>query len=285
MKQFCDLHTHSTYSDGTLSPAQLIRAAQAEGLGAVALTDHNTVSGLPAFLEAARGTEVEAVPGAEFSTDYQGTELHILGLFIRPEHYETITAMMDDAHRRKEQSNRDLIDALDRAGYALDYDSIKSRSPSGLINRAHIAGELTRLGYTADRQEAFSKLLSPKCGYYTPPERISAFDMIRTLKSMGAAAVLAHPFLSLKDETALREFIGAAKAAGLDGMEVRYASFDEAQTRLAGELVQAYDLLPSGGSDFHGENKPDIRLGWGKGNLRVPLSFLDGLKRRVKMGR
>lgn len=281
MEKLCDLHTHSTYSDGTFSPAQLIVAAREEGLAAIALCDHNTVSGLPSFLEAARGTGVEAIPGAEFSTDYRGAELHILGLFIRPEHYKAITDMMDEVQQRKERSNRELVHALNQAGYALDYDSIKSRSPSGLINRAHIAGELTRLGYTADRKEAFSKLLSPKCGYYRPPERIDAFEMIRILKSMGAAVVLAHPFLSLKEETALREFLRPAKEAGLDGMEVRYPLFDEEKTRSAERLAAEYDLLPSGGSDFHGENKPDIRLGRGKGNLKVPVSFLHRLKERA----
>lgn len=281
MEKLCDLHTHSNYSDGTLSPAQLLAAAEKAGLCAVALSDHNTVSGLPSFLEAARSSPVEAVPGAEFSTDYQGTEVHILGLFIRPEHYGTITAMMDEAHRRKEQSNRDLIDSLNRAGYTLDYETIKAQSPSGLINRAHIAAELTRLGYTASRKEAFSKLLSPKCGYYNPPERIDAFEMIRVIKSMGAVAVLAHPFLNLKEEDTLRVFLRQAKEAGLDGMEVCYPLFDGEQTRLAQILAEEYGLLPSGGSDFHGENKPDIRLGRGKGELKVPMSFLDGLRRRA----
>lgn len=281
MERLCDLHTHSTYSDGTLTPAQLLAAAQKAGLSAIALTDHNTVSGLPAFLEAAADFPVEAVPGAEFSTDYHGTELHILGLFIRPEHFETVTAMMDDAHRRKERSNRELVQALNRAGYALDYDSIKSRSPSGLINRAHIAGELTRLGYTADRKEAFSKLLSPECGYYNPPERISAVDMIRAIKAMGAAAVLAHPFLSLKEEAQLREFLQQGKDAGLDGMEVRYSTFSEEQTRTACQLIREFDLLPSGGSDFHGENKPDIAIGRGRGELQIPLDFLEGLRQRA----
>lgn len=282
MERLCDLHTHSSYSDGTLSPTQLIEAAEREGLAAVALTDHNTVSGLPDFLKAARNSGVEGIPGAEFSTEYQGTELHILGLFIRPEHYEPITAMMDDALRRKERSNRELVEALNRAGYVLDYDTIKSRTPGGFVNRAHIAAELTRLGYTADRKEAFSKLLSPKCGFYRPPQRIDAFEMIRTLKSMGAVVVLAHPFLSLKEEGALRAFLGPAAEAGLDGMEVRYPLFYAEQTRAAEKLAAEFGLLPSGGSDFHGENKPDIRLGQGKGGLNVPLSFLEGLRRQAQ---
>ena len=283
MKRFCDLHTHSNHSDGTLSPAQLIVAAQAADLAAVALTDHNTVSGLPEFLEAARETDVEAVPGAEFSTEYQGTELHILGLYIRPEHYEAITAMMDDVLRRKERSNRELVQALNHAGYDLDYDTIKNRTPGGFVNRAHIAAELTRLGYTADRKEAFSKLLSPKCGYYRPPQRIDAFDMIRTLKSMGIVTVLAHPFLSLKEEAVLQTFLGPAVEAGLDGMEVRYPLFDADQTQSAQRLAEQFGLLPSGGSDFHGDNKPDIQLGHGRGGLNVPLDFLSVLKQRRKI--
>lgn len=281
MEKLCDLHTHSTYSDGTLSPAQLLAKAREEGLSAIALCDHNTVLGLPDFMKAAENSPVEAIPGAEFSTDYRGTELHILGLFLRPEHFDDITAMMDEAQRRKECSNRELVDALNRAGYALDYGQIKSQSPSGFINRAHIAAELTRLGYTASRKEAFSKLLSPKCGFYNPPQRIDAFEMIRVIKSMGAAAVLAHPFLSLKEERSLRQFLGQAKAAGLDGMEVRYSTFDEGQTRLAEQLAQEFGMLPSGGSDFHGENKPDIQLGKGKGDLKVPMFFLDRLRQRA----
>lgn len=278
MDRTCDLHTHSTYSDGTFSPSALLDAAEAAGLSAVALCDHNTVAGLPDFLAAAEGRSIEAVPGAEFSTDYRGTELHILGLFIRPEHYERITALMDDAHRRKERSNRELVAALSRAGYELDYDLMKSRTPGGQINRAHIAAELVAKGYVSDRQEAFSRLLSPKCGLYNPPQRIDAFEMIRLLKSMGAAVVLAHPFLSLKEEAALREFLGPAKAAGLDGMEVRYPLFDEEKTRLAEQIAAQFGLLPSGGSDFHGANKPDISIGTGKGTLFVPLSFLNGLR-------
>lgn len=279
--KICDLHTHSNFSDGTLSPAQLVAAAQEEGLGAIALCDHNTVLGLPEFLAAAEGAALEAVPGAEFSTDYLNTELHILGLFIRPEHYDELTRMMEQAHARKEQSNRDLVEALRQAGYALDYDELKSRSPSGLINRAHIAGELIRLGYTADRNEAFSRLLSEKSGFYRRPERVGALEMIGILKEMGAVTVLAHPFLSIKDEPMLRGFLEKARNAGLDAMEVYYSKFDAAQTELAVALAGEYGLLPSGGSDFHGENKPDIRLGRGRGELEVPMSLYQRLKQRA----
>jgi predicted metal-dependent phosphoesterase TrpH len=278
MDRICDLHTHSCYSDGTLTPAQILKEADALGLSAVALCDHNTVEGLPDFLSAAQNHRVEAVPGAEFSTDYEGTELHILGLFIRPAYYEDISHRMEEMHRLKEQSNITLVDNLRRAGYDISYDRIREKA-LGQINRAHIAAELTALGYTANRKEAFSTLLKPGLGFYEPPRRIDAFEMIGYLRSIGAVPVWAHPFLSLKEEAAVRRFLGPAKEAGLRGMEILYPLHDAEQTRQATALAVTFDLLPSGGSDFHGDNKPDIRLGSGKGTLKVPLSFLHGLKK------
>lgn len=278
MKQYCDLHTHSNYSDGTLTPAQLLAATEAAGLAAVALTDHNTVAGLPDFLKAAESCAAEAVPGVEFSTDYGEVELHILGLFVRPEHYGPITRMTEQMMRRKEQSNRQLIEDLNKAGYELSYEKIKAAMPAGEPNRAHIAAELTRLGYTASNKEAFQTLLSAKRGLYQPPKRIDVFELIGFLHDAGMASVLAHPFLNLKEREALERFLGPAKEAGLMGMEVRYPLFTPEQTAVAEELAERFELLPSGGSDFHGENKPDIRLGAGKGQLHVPLHYLEGLK-------
>lgn len=277
MPQFCDLHVHSNFSDGTCTPAELIRLAEAAGLSAVALCDHNTVAGLPDFLAAGQGSAVETVPGIEFSTEYRGTELHILGLFIRPEHYATITEMMEDYHRRKERSNIDLVENLNRAGYAIDYAAIKAATPDGFVNRALIAAALTEKGYTVSIQAAFKTLLKPSHGYYTPPKRPDAFDIIRFIKSIGAAAVLAHPFLNL-DEAALREFLPEAKQAGLDGMEVLYSKFDADTTALACSMAEEFALLPSGGSDFHGSNKPDILVGTGRGDLHIPDRWLKNLK-------
>ena len=153
MEAFCDLHTHSVFSDGTDTPVQLLNKAEAAGLSAIALTDHNTVDGLPEFLEAAKGRRVRAVAGIEFSADYNGTELHILGLFVQPKHFDTISRLTEEYHQRKEQSNWELVDKLKNAGYVLDYDSIKARTPGGQVNRALIGAELTRLGYTPSIQD------------------------------------------------------------------------------------------------------------------------------------
>lgn len=276
--KLCDLHTHSTCSDGTLTPTELVKLALEKNLAAVALTDHNTVAGLPEFLEAARGTELEAVPGIEFSVDYGDIELHILGLFVKPEHYGPITERVEDMLRRKEQSNIDLVKNLEQAGIFLSYEDIKAATTTGQVNRALIAAEMLRKGYVGSIQEAFSKYLKQSHGYYNPPKRPDAFETIRFIRSLGAVAVWAHPFLNLKTEEAIREFLPEACQAGLQGMEVFYPKFDENQTALALQLVKEFGLQPSGGSDFHGENKPDIQLGSGKGSLLLPITLLEGLK-------
>lgn len=275
-----DLHTHSNYSDGTVGPETLVRMAEQAGLSAIALCDHNTIDGLEKFLDAARGSAVEAIPGVEFSTDYGDVELHIVGLWIGAEHYGAVKTLLQEALDRKEESNRLLIEGLNRAGMALDYGRIKDATPGGLVNRAVIAAEMVRLGYTESVKAAFSNWLSPKHGYFLPPKRLDCFEVIRFIRSIGAVSVLAHPFLNL-DEPELRVFLAQASKAGLDAMETRYSKFDEETSRKAKELAGEYGVLESGGSDFHGENKPDIRLGTGRGTLCVPEEFLTALKLRA----
>lgn len=279
--KLCDLHTHSVYSDGTWTPKQLLDEAERIGLGALALSDHNTVAGLPDFMGAAAGREILAIPGVEFSTDFEGKELHILGLFVKPEHYGSVTALLDAAQKQKEESNIELIGNLNRAGYALDYEKIRETTQGGQFNRAHVAAELLRLGYVADRQEAFDRLLSPKCGYYHPPKRMSSFETIEYIHSIGAVAVLAHPLLTLEEDR-LRIFLDRAAPLGLDGMETIYSTYDKATQLLAGAIADAYGLLHSGGSDFHGSNKPDIVLGFGRGNVAVPVELAYRLQERSR---
>jgi len=276
-----DLHTHSTFSDGTCSPAEIISLAVAAGLSAVALTDHNTVSGLPSFNRAAKQHQIDAVSGVEFSTDYDNVELHILGLFIPPEHYADVSSFLNTALLLKEESNLSLIASLNRAGLSLDYTKIKSETPGGLVNRAVIGAEMKRLGYVSSVQEAFSLWLSPKHGYFTPPKRLNCFDTIRFIKSIGGVAVLAHPFLNLA-ETELRIFLPLGVSAGLDGMETLYSKYDAPTSSLSTEIAREFRLLESGGSDFHGENKPDTHIAIGKGSLAVPDEFFYRLRERAR---
>ena len=271
-----DLHTHSTFSDGTLSPEELISLSVKCRLDAVALCDHNTVAGLPRFLAAAEGENLLPIPGIEFSTDYRGTELHILGLFIDPEHYPAVTEKVNTMLLQKEESNRNLIRALNNAGISLDYDQIAAGTPSGQVNRAVIAAEMVRRGYCRTVNDCFSRWLSPKLGYYVPPARLDVFEIISFINSIGAVSVLAHPFLNL-DEEGLRQFLKQAVPCGLDAMEVFYTEFSPEQRDCACAIAGEFGLALSGGSDFHGDNKPDTRLGTGKGDLLVANEVLDAL--------
>ena len=275
MEKICDLHTHSVYSDGTFTPAELIDEAVKIGLSAIALTDHNTVDGLSEFISYAREKNIEIVPGAEFSVDYKGREVHILGLFISSEHFEEVSELMMSVNRRKEESNIALIESLRRAGYPLDYETIKAATPNGKINRAHIAAAMVEKGYIVSIKEGFDTILSKTAGYYKEPKRLSASEIIEFIRSIGAVSVLAHPFLNLNEQE-LVEFLSTAR--GLDGIECYYSSYDEAMTEMSVRIAKEFGLLCSGGSDFHGATKPGVKLGVGNGNLRVSFENYLSLK-------
>ncbi len=275
--KYCDLHTHSYFSDGTYSPTELIKEAEERGLAAIVLCDHNTVDGLGEFLAAAEGKSVKAIAGIEFSTDYGEVELHIVGMYIDPCHFNAVNEMVTELRRRKDESNMTLIENLRADGYEVDYDEIRA-STKGIVNRAHIAAKLTEKGYTGSIKEAFDTLLSKESKYYVQPRRLDVFETIKFIKSIGAVAVLAHPFLNLNEDE-LRAFLPKARECGLDAMETLYSTYDEATAALAAEMAREYCLRQSGGSDFHGERKPDISLGVGRGDLRVPVSFLEELHR------
>jgi predicted metal-dependent phosphoesterase TrpH len=280
-RALCDLHTHSHYSDGTDAPKELIEAAEALGLASIALCDHNTVSGLPEFLEAAEGKRVTAVPGIEISADHAGTELHILGLFLPLDRLGEVSDLMEAVQIRKRESNRALIEALCAAGYRVDYDAIAGKTPNGDFNRAHIAAALTEQGYTPSISAAFGTLLSEERGFYRPPARLDAYEVIDFLSSIGAVSVLAHPSLNLS-EAALLRFLPKAKMYGLCGMETRYSLYDGKTEARMTEIAHDFDLCESGGSDYHGKNKPDICLMRGRGTLSVPQIFSEGLRARIK---
>lgn len=281
MKNCCDLHTHSAYSDGTLMPDELIAEAKKIGLGGIALTDHNTVAGLPELFRAAQGTGIEAVGGVELSTDYGEVELHLVGLFIREEHFDVINGMVAELDKRKEISNVALCKTLREAGYDVDLDEIKSKTPKGHINRAHIASALMEKGYVQSIPEAFETLLSKTYGFYQQPKRLDVFKTIATLREIGCVSVLAHPFQEL-DESALRGFLAKAKPYGLDGMETEYAKYDDVTVKRLKNIAKEFSLKESGGSDFHGDRRKGTYLGIGQGNLRVPKAFLENLRAGAK---
>lgn len=282
--KFCDLHTHSTFSDGTYTPKEIVDAAAAAGLSAVALTDHNNVGGLTEFCNAAERAGIRAIPGIELSTDHPLGELHVVGLFVRPCHEGAIKEALAELSRLKTESNVALCEALSAAGYPISYDAIVAATPNGHVNRVHIAAALCEGGYVDSVNEAFSTILSQKHGFYKPPRRPDSIKTIRLLNEIGVVSVLAHPLLSL-DEAALRAVLAEAVPAGLDAMETRYSTYTAEETATAVRIAREFSLLESGGSDFHGDRKPDIALGRGRGNLAVPASFVEALSARAEKKR
>lgn len=275
----CDLHNHSVFSDGTFTPTQLVENAARLGLGAVALTDHNTIAGLPEFLGAARERAVEAVPGVEISTEYDGREFHLLALFVSEDSYAPLGELLAEPIRRSDQSKRELVERLRAAGFDLDYDEIRRKAGDISINRAHIAFEMIEKGYVRDKDEAFSRYLNKGLGYYIEPRRLDLMDTIGFVREIGALSVLAHPLLRFSPDR-LEPILKIAADRGLDAMEVRYSEYDAQTTRIAGELARKYGLLCSGGSDFHGGRKPGLFMGSGRGGLEVPYEWYLALRER-----
>ena len=279
----CDLHTHSYFSDGTESPASIVAQAKQAHLRAVALTDHNTVDGLDDFMHAGKEAGVNTVPGIELSTDWEGTELHILALFLPHRSFPAARAYTNLRNARKEQSNQILCHRLNAAGYAVNYDTIRSKTNASVPNRAHFASALVDLGYFDSVKAAFHTLLDRGAPFYQPTQNPDALQTIRIIRSWGAIAVLAHPLLQLQPPT-LQRFLALACSVGLCGMEAWYARFTDEQTQILLDICHAFGVLPSGGSDYHGDRKPDIALGTGcHGNLHVPYEAFQNLQRAAHL--
>ncbi len=277
-----DFHTHSTCSDGSLTPEELVCEAKRLEL-TLALTDHNTTKGLPSFTAEATRQGVTAIPGIELSTAHDGRELHLLGLFLSPDSYDKLEALCEHYRALKEQSNLELIARLNNGGYALSYKEVQEAYPNGNINRVHVARILMAKGYLSSVNEAFATLLNENGPFYTPPARLGLFDAIHALNEVKALPILAHPLKEMDSDT-LRRLLPAAIEAGLVGIETQHSSYDDAKQQVAAQIAEDFGLLPSGGSDFHGENKPTVMLGSGCGNVAVPQEVFDrmlAIKRHI----
>lgn len=275
--KLCDLHTHSIFSDGTCSPSEVLCLAKEAGLKAVALTDHNTIDGVEIFLKESKNYGIEGVAGVEFSSEYEGKSIHVIALLFEEKFYSKIRSFLQIPQERKRESNDLLAKRLVEKGYAINYEKIKSNAV-GQINRVQFAKELIALGVVNTVEEACNTILSENGDIYVPPKRLTTFEVIDFIKSIDAISVLAHPLLDLSKQELL-EFLPKAKAHGLDAMETKYSRYIKEEQEFSEQIAKDFGLLTSGGSDFHGQNKPDIAIGQGRGNLQVPYEFLAKLKK------
>lgn len=270
-----DLHIHTTESDGTCTPGEIVRLAKALGLRAVAVTDHDTAAGIPeAAAEGAR-LGVEVVPGIEISTELRGP-VHILGYYIDP-HSSALAPVLDWVIRDRDERNRRMAAHMATDGIPVDYEQMRRRFGSA-IGRPHFAELLVELGLARDVKDAFDRYVEKGRPYFERRHFLTLEQAIGCIRASGGVAVLAHPFQYRLDEDGLRALIETAKGFGLAGMECRYSGYDAAQTAKLEALAAEYGLLPTGGSDFHGAVKPHIALGSGTGELEVPYTWLEGLK-------
>ena len=274
-----DLHTHSTESDGTLSPQELMQLAADTGLSAIALTDHDTVNGLKKARPIARKLGIELIPGIELSTDYNGTEVHILGFYIDDTN-ETFLSKLQEFVESRDIRNKKMAALLQKEGFDISLKKLYQEYPESVITRAHFARYLTEHGFVKDRETVFRKYLGDNCRCYVPREKISPFEAINLIRLGGGLAFFAHPVLCHMNHDRLRFFVRDLKEAGLTGLEAVYSMNSPGDERNMKKLAAEYNLLISGGSDFHGENKPYIHLGTGKGNLRIPDIILNEIKKR-----
>ncbi len=270
MTRKIDLHTHSTASDGSFSPKQLVRLAQDVGLAALALTDHDTVEGLAEAEQEAQKLQISFVPGVEISVKFEGPgHFHLLGYFIDYRHpalVETLTKLKEARACR----NQLMLKKLQALGIDIQWEEVVAVSGGGEIGRPHLARILVKKGLVKDIDEAFEKYLAKGASAYVPKARLTPEEAFKVIHQAGGLTSLAHPYYLKLAPEELTAYIIHLKELGLDAIEAYYTDHSPEYTRFLLELAQKLGLLVSGGSDFHGDNKPEIALGSGKGNLLVP---------------
>lgn len=272
-----DLHTHSTASDGTISPAELVALASRRGLRYLALTDHDTTAGVDAAVAAGHRFGVTVIPGVELGTDVPAGELHMLGYFIDhhdPKLQPTLKQFRDERQHRA----RRMVEQLTRIGIPVSLDEVRREAGQGAIGRAHIARVLVRHGYASSVDDAFDRYLARGRPGYVPRPRLTPVAAVALVRQAGGAAVLAHPYTVADLESELV----ALSAAGLAGLEVYYASYTPRQREALLELARRFSLIPTGGSDFHG---PGEREGRELGSAMVPEETVDLLRQAAVQSR
>lgn len=275
-----DLHVHSTKSDGSFTPTELVDYALEKGLRAFALTDHDTTEGLDEAISYAEGKDIEVIPGIEFSTEYEGKDIHIVGLYIDYKS-EVFTNHIKHFVDSRIERNKKMCANLNGAGIDITYEKLLAAFPGAVITRAHYAKYLLDHGYVHDMPEAFDRYLGDRTRYFVPREKVTPMQAIRLILDADGIPVLAHPTLYHMSDKRLELLLYRLKEAGLVAMECIYSTFTPSEERHMKALASKYGLLPSGGSDFHGTTKPKLDLAVGYGSLAVPEEILINLKKNL----
>lgn len=285
-RNLVDLHVHSTASDGTLNPSMVVRLAFDSGLRAIALTDHDTVAGVEeAWNEGCRireehpDTDFEVVPGIELSCNYEGKELHILGFFVDVRS-EAFLEGLEDIRQNRIKRNEQMVSLCREHGMDISMEELYHGNPNTVVTRAHFARVMQEKGYVKTKADAFRKYISPGCPLYLPKPDIAPEHAMQLLRLAHALPVLAHPLQYRMGDAKTRECIAYLKGLGLKGVEAYHSSNNTYESGKLKNMALEQGLLVTGGSDFHGENKPDIMIGRGRGGLRVHESMLEEVRKQ-----
>ena len=280
-----DLHIHTTASDGTFTPAEVVSHALKLKLKAIAITDHDTLAGssealkggIPPALDFLTGVEISAAPPPFYS---RSGSFHLLGYSIRLDDSE-LNQTLEKLQQARKNRNPAIIKRLNELGISISLDEVREKAGDAQLGRPHIAQILIKKGVISSIDEAFDKFLGTDKPAYVDKYRVKCSKAIDAIRGAGGIPVLAHPgLLEYESENQLDDLIGQLKQMGIQGVEVFYTGHTEEQTRLFAKLAQQYDLLMTGGSDFHGAIHPDIKMGSGKGNLFIPYELYDKLVHR-----
>lgn len=276
-----DLHTHTLYSDGSVSPEELVVMAVGAGARAIAITDHDTVDGLAEGRTTAERLGVEFISGIEISAEHGPGTMHILGYYIDSES-SLLQSKLVELKRARKERNPEIAKRLQSLGFDIDYDEVVKEAGGEGVGRPHFARLMVEKGYAQSIQDAFTRFLAKGAAAFVDKRRLTPADSINLIHSAGGVAVLAHPYqlkpLSLEGQDVL---IGELAALGLDGVEAIYSRHSPEQRDAYSTMAARHGLLVTGGSDFHGSYKPDINIVSGLGDLRVPYSLLAELKNRA----
>lgn len=285
--RFVDLHTHSTASDGSVAPAELVRSAHALNLEALALTDHDTLEGLGEAEQEARNiqaehpdTPFEFIRGCELSSRCGAKEAHILGLWIDREEKKLLPLKeaLQKIRQQRLVRNTAILEKLLQLGINLSLEEVMAFAGDEVVARPHIARALLQKGVVKSVREAFETYLGYRGKAYVPRELMTPEEAVSLLAESGATVVLAHPMLIGCPVDELEALIVHLKPYGLRALEAYHSEHSAADERVCVELAERHHLLLSGGSDFHGLSKPQVQLGKGHGGLRVSEAVLQRLK-------
>lgn len=278
-----DLHTHSNFSDGTLTPTELVTLAKKKNISALALTDHDTMAGVEEAVLAGEMLGVEIIPGIEISVLHDKVEYHILGYWADPRNSVLAEALAKLQGARSERNNR-ILQKLNELGIPATSGELERVSEQGQTGRPHIAKLLVRYGVVKTITQAFDDFLKKGAVAYVSRFAFTAIEAVTLIHQAGGLAVLAHPTQNDPEFTRLPSVLADLVPAGLDGLEVYYPTHSHKMKKKLRALAAQHNLLLTGGSDYHGDIRPGTTLAGG-GNIFVPLELLVKMKERVALQR